>query len=162
MSEAFARWFESRIGAAFGVNLGCELSEVEAGYWTNGVTVAELPILARIDDVPEGAVLAGCWGRGMSSEAFYLIDARGPHRRFFRLSLGNAYGDPEEDKQLIARFLAGYEGWRKVHEDGLSSSTIVHDMGTSRASMITADGDEREAKSIDDDAFWGEVHAALA
>jgi hypothetical protein len=54
--------------------------------------------------VPDGLYLAGFWGYGVNSYAFYYCVVDSWRQVFFRLSYGGAYSDTGEDAAAIRAF----------------------------------------------------------
>ena len=112
--SAFGDWFRTKYGAEFPVALERELVPHEKQIWISQNLAGKIqhpPMVPEFREDPEYAI-AGEWGRGVNTYAFYLVEQRGAHRRFFRIFSGGVYGRPEEDTRAVVEYLAGYERWR--------------------------------------------------
>jgi hypothetical protein len=92
-------------------------------------------------DEPPNYVVTGRWGHGMASQAFYWVEQQGPHRRFFRMPTGNAYGDAAQETDDILAVLRGSAEFDRRVAPLLDGSTIVFGMGNSRVDLsVRSDG----------------------
>jgi hypothetical protein len=92
----------------------------------------------------------------VSSYAFYLVEKRDPHRRFFRLLSGGVYAPP--DPGAVVAFLERYEAWRAASEHHLDASTIIANMGRCTVEL-TRDG-RSSALDVDEDRLFEALAAA--
>lgn len=113
-------------------------------FWTTHLTPALTPSTLMTPDFPDVGhdwLVLGHWGHGISSHAFYWASVRGPHRHFFRLPFGGAYGDRDADGREVARFLEGYADFWARRADVLGASELVCSMGQCRGELsVTAGG----------------------
>jgi hypothetical protein len=156
MSDFF-EWFRNKYQAEFPIALSLPLQHREQTFWVS-TELAQLehpPMVPEFYEQPNEYALAGEWGRGVNSYAFYFAERRGQHRRFFRIFSGGVYGRPEEDAKIVVGFLAGYESWRARFEGELSSSTIVYNMGNGTAELVRSNGDRLSHVGREEGAaFW--------
>lgn len=144
MSDAgFGEWFERTFGAPLPLEAALSVERVADHVWMSERAKASLgspPMMPELPDLGGDYVVAGHWGYGTSSWAFYWIEVRGTHQRFFRLPWGGAYGDAGADAAHVRAYLAGYDAWRRASEGGLRESRIVSDMGADSAHLVLAGG----------------------
>jgi len=152
----FGDWFRTKYGADFPVVLDRTLVKHDQQVWISENLAGKIqfpPMVPEFRAEPEYA-MAGEWGRGVNSYAFYLVEQRGTHRRFFRISSGGAYGRPEQDARSVCEYLEGYQRWRRF-ESSLASSTIVCNMGDSSAELVSSSGAHISYASDEEGrAFW--------
>lgn len=145
MTSDFLDWFSQRYGAPFPVQLKVRLVKLDGDVWVSenlAGAVEHPPMVPGFLDEPSEYAMAGEWGRGVNSYAFYLVEKRDPHRRFFRLPSGGAYTRPEESKREILAYLQGYETWRRTQEGQLAQSLLIHNMGDSDAQVTLGNGQQ--------------------
>ena len=148
----FARWFEESYGAPFPVKLGAQLVPAADGVWVSpGLRIESPPMVPEFLETAGDYVIAGSWGRGFNSYAFYFVEKRGEHRRFFRLQSGGVYTNPEACAKEIVAFLGAYERWKNEQEPSLEASTLINNMGDCVAELPTG------AVETDDDTFFEEI-----
>ena len=91
-----------------------------------------LPIFSdNLEEAPYGAWLAGFWGYGANSYAWYFV--RKSHRChvFLRLFYGGVYGDPAQDAERVRSFLQRYTAFERwVRENGIHRWRIENNMGS--------------------------------
>jgi hypothetical protein len=93
-----------------------------------------LPIFSdNLEEAPSGAWLAGFWGYGANSYAWYFV--RKSHRChvFLRLFYGGVYGEPAQDGKDVRRWVqryAAFERWAR--KNGIQRWRIEIDMGSCR------------------------------
>jgi hypothetical protein len=158
-----AGWFRE----AFGGELPLEAAlrpahHLGAKVWGSESLVGrdvEPPMTPGFLDEPAEYVLAGYWGHGVNSWAFYYVGRWSDHRVFFRLAFGGVYGDTARDAAFARDFLARYQELRVRDLPRLRGATLIHNMGDSAAQLEVAGGTVRVA---DQDDFWGAVARAAA
>jgi hypothetical protein len=151
----FGDWFRNKYGADFPVSLDVALVKQDAQVWISENLVGRIqfpPMVPEFRSEPE-YVIAGEWGRGVNSYAFYLVEQRGAHRRFFRIFSGGAYGRQEDDSRAVVEYLAGYQRWRRF-EPTLEASTLVCNMGDSSAELVSSTGARLSFAAGDEGAAW--------
>ena len=152
----FSDWFRDRYGADFPVALAATLVKHDERVWISDNLAGKLehpPMVPEFREEPDYAI-AGEWGRGVNSYAFYLVERRGAHRRFFRIFSGGAYGRREDDQRAVLDYLAGYERWRRRFEHALASSTLICNMDSSTAELSTASGAAISYAGDEEGAEW--------
>ena len=80
-------------------------------------------VIPTFPDDPEVYTVAGHWGYGIASQAFYFIQRAGERRVFLRLAFGGAYGERGAE---AAEVVAALEAYRAVAlHPWISASTIT-------------------------------------
>ena len=122
--------------------------------WTSeGIELRFPPMVPEFRDEQEYAI-AGEWGRGVNTYAFYWVEKRGAHRCFFRIFSGVVYGRPEEDSRAVVDYLAAYRVWRERSRSTLESSTLISNMGDHSAELVTASGERISLSGDQEGAAW--------
>ena len=165
-NEAFHNWFRDELGRDCPAQVALPLVHRRDELWLSENlvdTVEHPPMVPDFMEEPATYAMAGFWGRGVNSYAFYLVDKREDHRRFFRLTYGGAYGNPEEDAANLLQYLDGYERWRAEREASLTGSTLMHNMGIDRAELILRPGAKPTIVEGTDEGvrWWQTVVSAL-
>lgn len=139
---AFLDWFQKKLGQPFPLTLAKPLENIAEDVYASRELDASTtpPMIPEFLEEPREYAMAGFWGRGVNTYAFYFIERRGPHDRFFRLQVGGAYGSWDDDAREVVEFLRGYERWRTRHEGALAGSRLVHNMGQSEGELIKTPG----------------------
>jgi hypothetical protein len=114
-------------------------------------TPLDLPMTPSFLERPAEYVLAGHWGRGVSSLAIYFVGRWPHHRVFFRLPFGGAYGDRDTDARHAAEYLACYQAFRDRDLARLEDSTLIHNMGADVADLRV---DGRTVRIADGGDLW--------
>lgn len=158
-----AGWFRDAFGAELPLDEALRPAHHLGGkVWGSESLVGtdvEPPMTPGFLDRPAEYVLAGYWGHGINSWAFYYVGRWAGHRVFFRLGYGGVYGDSARDAAYARDFLARYQEFRTRDLPRLTGSTLIHDMGDSVAQLELAGRTVRVADQAD---FWGAVARAAA
>jgi hypothetical protein len=89
--------------------------------------------MRRMNDYGDGFFMAGFWGHGAASYAFYWCEVNDRERLFLRLHYGSAYADRDEERHRLVASLGEYaalrraareSGWRFSVHDWMSSVQI--------------------------------------
>jgi hypothetical protein len=134
-------------------------SEVALSF---GALVLQAHLEHFLEQAPEGYLLAGFWGHGIQSYAFYYarVDARS--RVYFRLPYGGVYTDNERAALKIRAFLTRYFAIEPAIRARASSFVAVEAMGTARYDVHGKDGTRVELEtSLFHDAAFEERFAAV-
>jgi hypothetical protein len=157
----FFEWFRTKYGADFPVRLPRPLVKHDERVFITENLVGQLqhpPMVPEFRPEAEYSI-AGEWGRGVNTYAFYWVDRRGEHRRFFRIFSGGVYGRPAEDMRAVVEYLAGYERWRERFEHALASSTLVCNMGDNTAEVVTSSGARLSHAGDEEGGAWWDALA---
>jgi hypothetical protein len=92
------------------------ISVTDDGLLVGNAEAARRPLLVEEDideflSVPDGYFLAGFWGHGVNSYAFYWCVADPRQRVFLRLPYGGVYMHPEETAAGVLSVLRSYAGF---------------------------------------------------
>ena len=150
METELRAWLADLLGREAPIAIPDGLDRSAEHVWTSSPAHREaLPMTPASAGHPSDRYATiGMWGHGVESNALYWIEARGPHRCFFRLALGGVYGDRAADLAHAADYLEGYARWRDAHEGSLEASELVHDMGTSTATLVLPGGESRTLRDV--------------
>lgn len=135
---SFSAWFRATFGEDFPGARAAALLHLEDTCWATSADARLRPsalMEPAFPDLGHDWTAAGAWGHGLASPAFYLVDVAGPHRAFFRLSLGSAYGDAARDAAEIVRVLEGYESFVVGVRPRLARSELAISIGNFRADL---------------------------
>lgn len=152
----FVEWFQDTFGAPFPLELGAKLQSVNDRVWVSENLVGSVqapPMVPEFSDAADNYAIAGLWGHGVNSSAFYFVEKRGGHQRFFRLMCGGGYGHYKTEKRDLLAYLDGYRAWREKNEDRLQSSTLIHNMGINKA-QLSREGHQVEFSKAEEGAAW--------
>lgn len=152
MTDFFA-WFREKYRAEFPIPLAMPLAKVGPLVWTSLEKLEHPPMVPEFYEGPD-YLIAGEWGRGVNSYAFYFVEKRGTHRRFFRIFSGGVYGKPDDDLRSVVEYLAGYEAWRKRFEPELAESTLVCNMGSNTAELAKSTGQRLTHQGFEEGSAW--------
>lgn len=157
MSSAFRAWFLKKFNAEFPMTVLPDLiAQPGDVYATENLaeSLSSPPMMPEFRAEPREYVITGHWGRSVNTYAFYFVEVRPRHRRFFRLFCGGAYGDWARDATAVVSYLARYEAWRKTYEDVLGESTLIHNMGNDRAELLFECGERALIENHDTTLDW--------
>ncbi|MBI4348104.1 MAG: hypothetical protein HY553_14700 [Elusimicrobia bacterium] len=90
--------------------------------------------------VRPGTWLAGFWGYGVNSYAWYFVRRDRRRAVFLRLPYGGAYGDSEHEALAVKAFTERYVAFEQWAETHLSHWRIENCMGTCRGWVRFRDG----------------------
>lgn len=157
---SFRDWFQRRFGAPFPIPLEVGLEKKGDAFWSTPEYSGSAPMVPSFDEELERYVLAGEWGRGVNTYAFYFVEKRGPHRRFFRIFSGGVYGSAGDAAKEVIAFLSGYEAWRSSAEAKLAGSTLIHNLDVTEAELVLPGGEIQTLARADEGAhFWLQLAA---
>jgi hypothetical protein len=166
----FGTWIEDTFGAGFPVRLEESLVHYRDRVWVSpglrdSFRSLQVPMTPAFAEPPGDYCMAGHWGHGVNSWAFYLIERRGAHKVFFRLPYGGAYGDPSRDAARAVRFLASYQSFRERWLSRLAEYDLLHEMGKGNARLVLEGGSDLgmdDPPAADADGFFERLEALLA
>lgn len=152
--STFADWFSTTFGEAFPLkSLAPQLETTDVdGVWSSTRAPELLPsalMVPAFPDIGRDYAVAGSWGYGLASHAFYLVRKYGAHEHFFRLSFGGAYGDARSDAAEVVRFLRGYARFLDEREGTLAASHLTCSMGNCRGTLTQRSADGTLTKHTD-------------
>jgi hypothetical protein len=116
------------------------------GLLVGSTDAAQRPLLAQGDisrflSVADGYFLAGFWGHGINSYAFYWCVADTRQRVFLRLPYGGVYMDAETTGAEVLSALRGYAAfWTHPAAAEVTRLVVVSAMGEGEALAQFADG----------------------
>ena len=99
-----------------------------------------------LDDSPEGYFLAGFWGHGVNSYAFYYSLADYWRKIFFRLPYGGVYMDNKKNADMIREFLISYLEFERAIKDRAEILVAVDSMSAGYYEIVLPDGESIELK----------------
>lgn len=116
------------------------------GLLVGSQAAAGTPFLTQSDiasflKAPPGYFLAGFWGHGINSYAFYWCVTDHRQRVFLRLPHGGVYMDPEKSRGTLLSILRSYATFWSLPAAGEVTRLIaVYSMGSSDACAQFSDG----------------------
>jgi hypothetical protein len=117
--------------------------------------------ISRLGSLPLGYFMAGFWGHGANSYAFYWCEVTPLLRVFYRLPYGGVYSDVDEDRRLVVQFLTNWNVFVASRIPAYVRSVVAYD-SMDRASWEFTMADSTKA-SIDSSAHrTGDFEALLA
>ena len=162
-AQGFEPWFEETFGAPFPIALSGDLVSVNDRVWASKGLEGEIeapPMTPEFLDTTEDYAIAGLWGHGVNSSAFYFVEQRGPHRRFFRLSCGGGYADFESEARDLVGYLGGYRAWQGKHEQRLRTSTLIRNMGMNKVELSEGEAKVELNEPGEGAAWWQKLDEA--
>ena len=124
---------------------------------------ADIP---QLHSLPTGYFMAGFWGHGFNSYAFYWCEVTPLVRVFFRLPYGGAFADIDRQRQEVVQFLANWAAFVTRSIPRYVRSVVAYDsMREGRWEFTMADGTKARVKGSalgrgDFDALLAQAQAA--
>lgn len=117
--------------------------------------------ISRLGSLPLGYFMAGFWGHGANSYAFYWCEVTPVIRVFFRLSYGGHYSDVDKDRRFVVQFLTNWNVFVASRIPAHVQSVVAYDsMGLASWEFTMADGTMASIESTA--AHTGDFEALLA
>jgi hypothetical protein len=164
LEPRFPVWFANTFGGDFPVRLRRPLRHVRESFWVDdrmSPVPAHPPMTPDFEPDRPDYLMAGRWGHGVQSHAFYWIDVDAAHRCFFRLPHGGAYSDEEADIASVRAFLEGYAAFVERTRPTLRRSVLVCDMGACFAELERVDREPVVEESDELGQWWSRLTLAL-
>ncbi len=158
-------WFQGAFRQDFPLQPAAPLVPLAQGIWGSEHLLGQSPKPPMVPEFRAGTddyVLTGSWGYGVNTYAFYFVERRGPHRRFFRLGSGGAYTNEEAAAREVVEYLQAYEGWRRQLESKVTPSVLIHNLGNNTAELTVAGALKSFAGDAPPREWWARVSAACA